>query len=343
MRRSRRNWRHSTIVVVLATATLVFSAIPPALAAFTARTENSGNIVTAANDFRAPQVTAVAIAKSIGGASGFVKQGGSYFVYANVAADTGKPASGIATVIADVRTVTTGSTTVPLTAGSFSASGVSYGYRSAALNADAVLAAGAKAFTVTATDNALNAASLGSTVTVDNTPPAATDVQTTNAGINGLAEQSDSIVFSFSEPVEPESILAGWNGSATPVVVRLIDNGLLALPLGNDAVQIYNAANSTVLPLGTVDLGRGDYAAGLLGGNAKFGATGTASTMTMSGSTVTVVLGTFSTTALVDPERTTAGGAGAMSWTPVATPFDRAANAMSTAAAGESGGADKEF
>ncbi len=343
MRRSERNWRHSSIVVVLAAATLVLGAIPPALAAFTASSENGGNIITAANDFRAPQVTAVAIAKSAGGASGFVKQGGSYFVYANVAADTGKPASGIATVTADVRTVTTGSTTVPLTAGSFSAGGVSYGYRSAALSADAVLAAGSQAFTITATDNALNAASLGSTVTIDNTPPAATDVQTTNAGTNGFAEQGDSIVFTVSEPLEPESILAGWNGSATPVVVRLIDNGLLALPLGNDAVQIYNAANSTPLPLGTVDLGRSDYVAGLLGGNAKFGATGTASTMTMSGNTITVVLGTFSTTPLVGPERTTAGGTGTMIWTPVAIPFDRAANAMSTTAANESGAADKEF
>jgi hypothetical protein len=97
------------------------------------------------------------------------------------------------------------------------------------------------------------------------------------------------------------------------------------------------------LPLGTVDLGRGDYAAGLLGGNAKFGATGTTSTMTMSGNTVTVVLGTFSTTVLVGPERTTAGGTGTMIWTPVATPFDRAANVMSTTAANESGAADKEF
>ncbi len=344
MRRSKRNWRHSTIVVGLAAAALVFGAIPPALAAFTASTENGGNIITAAADFRAPQVTAVAIGKTAGGASGFVKQGGGYFVYANVTADTGNPASGLATVTANVANITVGPTAVPLVAGSYSAGGVSYGYRnSTALNTDAALIAGSKTFTVTATDTAANSAGLEGAVTVDNTAPTGTDVQTTNAGTNGFAEQGDSIVFSFSEPVEPESVLAGWNGAATPVVVRLIDNGLLGLPLANDAVQIYNAANSTLLPLGTVDLGRGDYAAGLLGGNAKFGATGTASTMTMSGSTVTVVLGTFSTTALIGPERTTAGGTGTMSWTLVATPFDRAANAMSTAAAGESGGADKEF
>ncbi len=341
MRRSRSL---PTILACLAAAALALGVIPPALAAFGAQAENGGNVVTAAVDFRAPQVTAVAIGKTAGGASGFVKQGGSYFVYANVAADTGNPASGLATVTANVANVTTGSTAVPLVAGSYSAGGVSYGYRnSSALSADAALAAGSKAFTVTATDNAANSAGLEGTVTIDNTAPTATDVQTTNVGTGGFAEQGDSIVFTVSEPLEPESILAGWSGTATPVVVRLIDNGLLGLPVTNDAVQIYNAANSAVLPLGTVDLGRGDYAAGLLGGNAKFGATGTPSTMTMSGNTITVVLGTFSTTALVGPERTTAGGTGTMAWTPVATPFDRAANAMSTTAPSESGAADKEF
>lgn len=330
-------------IAALVTAALLFGAVAPAFAAFSASAESSGNVVTAASDFRAPQVTGLVIGKSAGGTSGFVKQGDSYFVYANVAADTGKPASGIAGVTADARNITIGATAVPLIAGSYSAGGVTYGYRSATLSAEAVLAAGSKAFTVTATDNASNADSANGSVTVDNTPPAAADVQSTNVGANGLAEQGDSLLLSFNEPVEPESILAGWSGAATPVVVRLIDNGLLALPLGNDAVQIYNATNTTALPLGTVDLGRGDYVAGLLGGNVRFGAGGTASTMTMSGNTITVVLGTYNATLIIDPARATAGSNGTMSWTPVATPFDRAANAMSTTTAGESGSADREF
>lgn len=329
--------------LALATAALVLGTVSPTLAAFTAGAESAGNSVTAAADFRAPQVTALAIGKAAGGATGFVKQGGGYFVYANVAADTGKPASGIASVTADVSGVTTGATAIPLTAGSFSAGGVTYGYRSAALTANAVLAAGAKAFSVTATDNASNANSANGSVTVDNTAPAAADVQTANAGSNGLAEQGDSLLLTFSEPVEPESILAGWSGTATPVVVRLVDNGLFGLPLGNDAVQVFNAANSAALPLGAVDLGRSDYVAGLLGGNIRFGGSGTASTMTMSGNTVTVVLGTYNATVIVDPMRTTAAGNGTATWTPTATPYDRASNAMSTASASESGGADREF
>lgn len=320
-----------------------FGAITPSFASFSSRADNSGNSITAASDFRAPQVTAVALGKASGGTPGFVKQGGSYFVYANVAADTGNPASGTASVTTDASNFTLGATAVALVAGSYSAGGVSYNYRSASLGTNASLTQGAKSFTVTVTDKALNSASLAGAATVDNTAPAAADVQTTNAGANGLAEAGDSLVLTFNEPIEPASILAGWSGAATSVVVRINDNGLLGLPLGNDSVQVWNAANSAVLPLGTVDLGRSDYVAGLLSGNVRFGASGTASTMTMSGNTVTIVLGTYSATPIVDPARTTAGGNGTATWAPVAGPYDRAENAISTAATTESGVADKEF
>ncbi|HEV7482596.1 MAG TPA: hypothetical protein VGO13_05815 [Solirubrobacterales bacterium] len=324
---------------------VALAAVPVSLAAFGASTENGGDIVSAASDFRPPLVTAAVVGKSVGGAAGFVKQGGEYFVYANVAADTGNPASGIAAVRADVSSVTTGASAVTLNAGSFSAGGVSYGYRGAALTANAILTEGARAFTVTATDNAANANSLGGSVTVDNTAPKASDVQTTNVGggTNGLAEQGDTLVLTVSEPVEPESILAGWNGTATNVTVRIVDNSLLGLGLGNDVVQVFNAANTATLPLGSVDLGRSDYVTGLVGGNVKFGASGTKSTMTISGNTITVVLGTYEGEGLLGSNRITAGGNGTAVWTPTATPYDRAANAMSTAAASESGPADKEF
>jgi len=327
-------------VVVVA---IGFGAITPSFASFSSRADSPGNSVTAASDFRAPQVTAVALGKASGGTPGFVKQGGSYFVYANVAADTGNPASGTASVTADASNFTTGATAVSLVAGSYSAGGVSYNYRSASTLANGSLTQGAKSLTVTATDKALNAASLDGSATVDNTVPAAADVQTTNVGANGLAEAGDSLILSFSEPIEPASILTDWSGAATSVVVRINDNGPLGLPLGNDSVQVWNAANSTVLPLGTIDLGRSDYVAGLLGGTVRFGASGTPSTMTMSGNTVTVVLGTYNATPIVDPARTTAGGSGTATWTPVAGPYDRAENAISTAPATESGAADKEF
>ncbi len=329
-------------VAVLAAA-IGLGAITPSFASFASRADNPGNSITAASDFRPPQVTAVALGKASGGAPGFVKPGGSYFVYANVTADTGNPASGIATVAVNAANFTSGATTTPLVAGSYSAGGVSYSYRSAALLAGAALTQGSKGFTVTAADKALNSASLAGTATVDGTAPAGADVQTANAGTNGLAEAGDSLTLTFSEPVEPASILAGWTGTSTSVVVRINDNGLLGLPLGNDSVQIWNAGNSTLLPLGTIDLGRSDYVAGLLGGTIRFGASGTASTMSMSANAVTVVLGTYNATAIIDPTRTTAGGAGTAIWTPAATPYDRAENVMSTTAAAESGAADRDF
>jgi hypothetical protein len=335
--------RPATAVLALALAATALTAASVAYAAFASKTQNESDIVTAAPDFRAPVVGAVVVGKTQGGATGFVKSSGTYYVYANVAADTGNPASGIASVNADASAITTGSIAVTMSAGSFSAGGVSYGYRSAALNATNPQAEGAKSVAVTATDLAGNANTKGGAVTVDNTAPKASDVQTTNAGTNGLPEQNDTIVFTFSELVEPESILAGWTGAATNVVVKVNDNGLLGLPAGNDSFEIWNAANSAALPLGAVDLGRSDYAAGLLGGSYRFGATGTASKMSLSASTLTVVLGTYNSTIIVDAGRGTTAAAGTMVWTPVATPYDRATNLLSTTAASESGAADKDF
>jgi hypothetical protein len=333
--------RTAKIIAALgAVAALALFAIPVAIAAFGARTQNEGDVVTAAADFTPPAITATAIGKTQGGATGFVKQGGTYYVYATVAADTGNPASGLATVKANVETVTSGQTAVALVAGTYTAGGVSYNYRSAALTASSILAEGARTFNVTATDNAGNARTVAGSVTIDNTLPQASDIQSANGGTTvGLPEEKDSLIYTFSEPIEPESILAGWTGAAIEVTVRFIDNGLLGLPAGNDSVQIWNSTNVTVLPLGTVDLGRSDYAAGLLGGTYRF----VNSKMTMSGNTITVIFGTYSSTIIIDAVRGTAAAAGTMVWTPVATPFDRAANMMSTAPATESGAADKDF
>jgi len=196
---------------------------------------------------------------------------------------------------------------------------------------------------VTATDVAGNARTVEGSATADTTPPTAVDIQTANGGTTiGKPEEKDSITYTFSEPIDPQSIVAGWNGTATNVVVRMVDNGLLGLPTGNDELFIYNAANTATLPFGGVNMGRGDYVAGLLGGTITFGANGTASTMVMSGNTVTVTLGTYAAVGIL-VARTTAAGTGAMTWTPVATPYDRAGNVMSTTAAIQSGAARKNF
>jgi len=313
--------------LLLGTATL---ARPSVWGNFTATTANAGNSITAASDFRAPTVSASVLTKTAGGTVGQIKKGGTYYVYAN-ASDTGNPASGVATVTANVSTITSGSTAVALSAGSFTAGGVAYGYRSASLTAGSSLAAGSYSYSLTATDVAGNSRTQsGYSVVVDNTAPSGTDVQTVNGGTtNGLAEVGDKISFSFSKAIDPSSILAGWNGSSTSVVFRL-NNGAGS---NNDTVTIYNAANATQLPLGSVNLGRADYSSA----NITFGATGTASSMAMSGNTVTITLGTQSAAA------TTAAATGTMSWTPSASATDPAGNATATTVVTESGTADKEF
>ena len=133
------------------------------------------------------------------------------------------------------------------------------------------------------------------TVTItDNIAPTAVDVQATTAGgpVSQL-DPGDTITFTFSEPIDPDSIVAGWDGTGSQnVVVRVTDNG----PLDDDRLEVYNAANTVRLPLG---VGRhavaGDYVRATIGfGSIYFGAIGTPSTMTISGNTVTIVLGTYS-------------------------------------------------
>ena len=118
-----------------------------------------------------PTVSSTVISKTVPYLPGFIRQGGTYYVYANVT-DGGCAPSGIATVRANVSTVTTGSTAVALAAGAFTVGGVAYNYRSASLTANGTLTAGAKAYTITSTDNAANGQTqTGYSVTVDNTRP----------------------------------------------------------------------------------------------------------------------------------------------------------------------------
>ena len=95
-----------------------------------------------------PQIGTSVIAKSAGGVAGYIKQGGTYFVYAN-ATGSGNPPAGLSTLKADVSSVTTGATAVTLSNGSFTVDGQSYNYRSAQQTANAVLGAGSKSYALT--------------------------------------------------------------------------------------------------------------------------------------------------------------------------------------------------
>ena len=300
------------------------------LGAFTSTTANPTNSITAATDFRAPTIARTAIGKTAGGVTGFIRQGGSYYVYAEVS-DTGNPASGVSTVRSNTNNVTTGATATSLAFGAFTGGTLTYNYRTGSLTANATLSAGAKSYVITATDVAGNTSTLNGSVTVDNTAPTATTVQATNnSGVTvGRPELNDRIVYTSSEQLDANSILSGWSGASTNVVIRINNNAAG----GMDQLQVYNATNTTQLPLGSVSLGGNGYVAA----NTTFGATGTASRMSQSAATITIILGTPSATA------TTAAANTTMSWTPSATATDRAGNPMSVTAANETGAADREF
>jgi len=275
-----------------------------------------------------PEVSASVIAKSSGGRAGKIRPGGTYRVYAEVSG-AGDPPAGLASLDADVSAITAGQTNAALTHGSYAAGGQSYNYRSAQLTADGSLSAGATPYTVTMTDAGGTATTSNFSVTVDDTRPTAIDVQAINdsGGTVGKAEAGDTLVLTYSEAIEPISILAGWDGTATDVVVRLRNRG------SGDTVEVHDAADAARLPLGTTRLHRTDYTAA----NRTFGATGTPSTMALSGDSVTITLGTAS------GATGTAAIASAMVWTPSATATDEAGNTASTSAATESGAADKNF
>jgi hypothetical protein len=175
---------------------------------------------------------------------------------------------------------------------------------------------------VRATDAAGNTGAVAtSTFTIDRTAPTANDIQTTNGGIAGRADAGDTIIFTYSEAMDPNSILSSWNGSSTSVTVRMIK--------GSGS----NPDTFTVLGtnLGSVSLGRNDYVSNTV----NF-----PSSMVMNGSTITVTLGAVDNSQRIN---TTATGTGSMVWTPSASALDLAGNACSTTGVTQSGLVRRQF
>jgi hypothetical protein len=278
-------------------------------ASFTDTTQNP-QTVSAVADFLAPTAGASVIAKSQGGVAGFIKAEGTYYVYADVT-ESGNPASGIASVKADVSSITSKQTAASLVAGSYTVGGVSYDYRSAQLTADSGLKAGSKSYTLALADSAGNSRTQSFSVTVDNGPFAGSAFATGNVagGTSGKAEKGDTVTFTFNKAPEPGSVVSGWTGSSATTVTVVIEDAV------SDILKV-NVAGSAVL--GSVNL-NGDYT------NTGKTATFSSSTMTLSGSTLTIVLGS-------EPAGNAKAETGKSKpvWTPSASVFDQAWNACST-------------
>ena len=339
--RPRFRPRLPTRPAVILASVFVMVAFPHgALATFT-RTSSASHSVQSHPDWTPPSVDRSAIAKSTGYLANSVKQGGTYYVYANVT-DTGNPPSGLSLAPAGVKAnegaVTAGQTNVALTAGSYSVNGQTYNYRSALQTADNPLAAGPKSYSVTPTDQAGNSAvQNGFSVTVDNTAPSAVDIQTSGDG-DGNAEAGETVVFTFSEEIDPQSILSGWTGASTSVQVHVIDGNLLLFIGAPDTVRIFNSSGGSQLPFGDLTLPGAGYNVGLLGLPAT--------TMVFSPSTMVKTAGSSVITITLGPRTQgspDAGQSGAMSWDSTTTPYDAAGNLAVGDTQGESGLSDREF
>ena len=316
--------RRSRVLVALVALGLVAGVTGGTYAAFSSTTSNGSNTFGVKADYEAPTVVRSEIARTTATAGGRIRANVAYYVYAQIT-DGGNPASGVNAATANVCNITTATcASVALVSGSYTVSGLTYNYRSGPKTSNVGLTAGSKTYTVTTADVAGNAGGAVSfSVVVDGTAPGGSNVQTANAsgGTAGRAEANDTIMITFSEAMDPASILAGWAGASTTRTVAFTNAGCGA----NDRVTI------TGTNLGMICLGGGGYVAA----NRTF----TSSSMVLSpgGTTVTITLGTPS--AVIG----TQVGSTTMTWTPSASALDVAGNACSATVVTEGGGADVEF
>lgn len=143
------------VVVAVALAGLVMTT---SRSAFLDTTDNPGSSFVAASNFdtTAPTISRVVTAKTSGGTAGTIRQGGDYYVYAQVTDDVS-----VASVTVDVSSFDGGVTAASLstTGGPWTVGGNSYSHRTAVLTADSPLNTGSTyPYTVSATDGAGNAA-----------------------------------------------------------------------------------------------------------------------------------------------------------------------------------------
>lgn len=197
------------------------------------------------------------------------------------------------------------------------------------------VADGAYSFRAILTDG-LGATTTSATVgpdQVDNSLVRGADVQTTTGGNPGRLTAGDVITVTYSTTMKPSTILAGWTGTATPIVVRLRDGLQLGLTTADDTVDFFTSSTyATPVNLGSVDLG-----ANYVKNNkvVPFNAT-----MVQSGANIVITLG--QPTAQVGQLRTVPGAA-TMVWSPSSAATSLAGGASSTAPVTESGTKDQDF
>lgn len=178
---------------------------------------------------------------------------------------------------------------------------------------------------------------------VDNTPVRGLDVQAMNrtGGTLGRLEAGDSIAFTYSEQMNPASLIPGWSGAApASIYLRLRDGNLVGAGSTGDTLQLStDSTGNNPIRLGSVNL-HGDFVKN--NKTSIFAATLNATTQSLGGTNATVVTVTVGSLVSGGALKTSAS-LGQMVWTPSAVATDLGGNPCSTAPVVESGTLDRDF
>lgn len=175
---------------------------------------------------------------------------------------------------------------------------------------------------------ALTATSPIVTVTIDNAPLKALDVEAGIGSTSGKASAGDTLVLTYQGSVDLTTIKTGWTGASTPLTLTLRDKAVATATASDRATFDVN--------LGTVLFAQNYVKANK---SVAIPATMVATTNPGAGTTtITITLGSISSGDLRSATAT-----GAMRWTPSAVARTPGGVACSTTTAVESGAADREF
>ncbi len=311
---------------------------PATMATFKESAGTAGNSIVADPDWVAPPVDQAHVIKSQGGKAGYVRPGGSYYLCADIGADSGNPASGLRDVTTDLTRLTNGLLGTVL--GALGAGPPCSASVFDVVTGPHTVKAGAVSGTVgiTTRDNDGNTRTATPSVTVDGAAPAGTtSFFTTNAGATaGKAETNDFLTFTYGEPIDPHSVIAGWDGTQrSDVFARIIQAG------NNDSMDFWRQTGpTTYLQIPVTATTGTPYMS--LGGNYVTGTvTFSASKLEVSGNNLIVRLGTPDAPGNVNT--LAANATSTMTWRTSSALFDWAGNLAAAQTLTEAAPADKEF
>lgn len=171
------------------------------------------------------------------------------------------------------------------------------------------------------------------TVSVDNNPLKAFDVQGFNGGVVGRVDAGDTLVLTYSALVDPNTVKSGWNGTSTAVSVDLKDTKVSGGAIAGDRFELGSGLGQVATTADVISKSKS---------TSFTGSTMTATTVNVSGTNVTVItitLGDAANASVLKSSTTTA----TLTWSPTATVRSMAGIACSTMPVSESGSADRDF